>query len=151
MIRGRGCSAAGVLATAALLLAGCGSSSLSLVQLRSRATAICATADRRLQAIPPPASEADGIRFLGRGIGALTPQVRGLKALSPPSEVRADYTRAVQAMSSELTALGSAVGSLRGGADPVATFRALESRVRPLQAQADSAWRALQIPACTTH
>jgi len=142
---------ASVLATATLLLAGCGGASLSLIQLRSRASAICTAADRKLQAIPPPGSASNAGRFLSRGIGALAPEVRGLKALQVSGDARGVYTTGVRSVSAEVNALRAAARGLARAESTVSAFNSLQTRLGPLQKQADQAWQALGIPACTTH
>lgn len=142
--------AAAVAAMVALATAGCGSAPLSLIQLRQQATRVCARANRRIIAIATPADAAAGDAFLKRGIAALEPELRRIKALHAPNEVADVWTTAVTALSEELAALRSAVRKVGAGADPVLTFRRLQQVLTPLETQANDAWQALEIPACVS-
>jgi hypothetical protein len=132
-----------------LVLAGCGHTSLSLIQLRSRASTICARADRRLQAIPAPSTGWQARGFLRRGLATLGPELSQLRTLSPPRDVLDVYASAMGALSAEAMALRQAVRALTAPqADPIAELRALQRRLGPLEQQADDAWQALGVPAC---
>lgn len=131
-----------------LVAAACGTSPLSASDLRQRANAICSRADRQIAAIANPASQAAGKAFLEQGVAALDPELPALKALTPPSDESVVYQSALSALSGELDALHAAVSSLNRGGDPVKTFRALQDKLGPLEAQADNAWRALGVQAC---
>jgi hypothetical protein len=132
----------------ALAVAGCGSSSLSAGDLRDRATGICDLARKRTDRIPTPAAPAGGAAFLRRGIAALAPELAGLGELRPPGDLAGDWTRAVTDAAGELRALREAENSLQRGTDPVTTMRGLQRHLAPLEAQGDSAWLLLRIPAC---
>jgi hypothetical protein len=141
---------AALAAGLALVLAGCGSASLSAAQLRSRATQICGVARRRTNRIATPTVPTLGTRFLSRGVTALAPQLRALRALRPPEDLAGDYNRALAADGKELQTLRSSLKDLRAGADPVVAIEALQRRLDPLEAQSDNIWHALEVPACAT-
>jgi hypothetical protein len=138
------------LVALALGLAGCGSSSLSAQQLRARATLSCNLARRQTGRIPTPALPGEGARFLSRGITALTPELGVLKKLTPPSDLRATYRRALSISAGELRALRSTLAGLRAGNDPVVAIKTLQQQLVPLETRADADWRSLSLPACAT-
>lgn len=142
-------AAVGALA-AALALAGCGHASLSLIQLRSRAGPTCARANRHLNDIGTPTSQAGAGAFLGRGIRVMAPELAELRRLQPPKDVADVYASALGALSGELAALRQARAQLRHGADTIDTFRALQARLAPLEEQGADAWQALEVPACAS-
>lgn len=139
---------AGLTALAVLVAAACGSSPLTAADLRQRADTICTRADRQIGAIAAPASQAAGTSFLQQGVAALDPELGELKRLTPPSDEAVVFETAITALSGELDGLRSAVSDLHRGADPVKTFRALQTKLGPLETQADNAWRALGVQAC---
>jgi hypothetical protein len=106
------------------------------------------SAGQRFGRIATPRSEASGEAFLKRGVAVLGPELRELRALSPPAEVSDVYRTAVDAVAGELRALHDTVRALGRQQDPVIAFKTLQHHLRPLETQADDAWRALQIPAC---
>ena len=140
------------VSTVALLLAGCGGSGhLSGDQLRSRATALCATAGRQTERIPTPAAPAGGRAFLKRGIDALTPELRALRQLKPPDDLAQVYATGVGAFTQKLSALKAAVRDLDSGTNPVTAMTALQQRLAPIEQAEDGAWQALEVPACMNH
>lgn len=142
--------AAAVLAVLALALAACGADSLSDTQLRTNAGRICAAAQRRAEQIATPVRPADAARYLNRGVGALAPQVRALRALHASGDLAERYGSAVNAVAAEVTELRSAISGLKSGNDPVVQIKTLQQRLAPLERRADADWRTLEIPACVS-
>ncbi len=140
--------AAGVVATVALAVSGCGSSSLSGAQLRSDALRACISAAQRLNRIPAPRTPSGAEAFLRRGVSALEPELSALKRLSPTTDLAGAYTRATTATRREVDALGSTIKGLRAGNDPVVAIKTLQTDLRPLERRARAAWQALGVPAC---
>jgi hypothetical protein len=138
------------MAGAAVLLVGCGSSTLSSSQLRRKAGHVCQAAQQRSETIPAPAHPENGARFVAQGIAALGPQVAALRRLKPPDELADDYAAALRATDRELAALRAAERGLRAGDDPVAEIRTLQRRLDPAEDAAAGAWHAVGVPACTT-
>jgi hypothetical protein len=142
---------AGLGALLALALAGCGgTTSLSEKQLQTRATKLCATAARRAGRITTPRDEAEGADFLSRGIAALKPELAGLRALHAPDDVADVYAATVKAFSKQLDELEKTVHKLHSGEDPVVAWKTLQTKLAPLEATEDGAWRTLGVPACVT-
>jgi hypothetical protein len=140
-----------IVAGAAIAAGGCGGSPPpSLVTLRTQATAICSGASREIGRIATPRSDVAGEAFLRRGIAVLAPERRQLGSLTAPSEAADVYRAGVRALSGELAALRQATRALARQQDPVIAFRTLQQRLAPLESQADDAWQALQVPACTS-
>jgi hypothetical protein len=138
-----------VIATlAALALGGCGSSSLSNTQLSRDASRICATANRHTDRIPTPTSTADSATFLARGAAALGPELKGLRALRPPSDLAPVYATALSASAAELSALRATARQLKRGDDPVSAIQTLQRRLAPIESRGDDAWHTLGISAC---
>jgi hypothetical protein len=132
----------------ALALGGCGSSSLSTTQLSRDASRICTTANQHTDRIPAPTSSAGSARFLAQGAAALSPELTGLRALRPPSDLAPVYATAIGASARELSALRVTARQLTGGDDPVSAIRTLQRRLAPLESRGDDAWRTLKISAC---
>jgi hypothetical protein len=139
-----------LLALAAPVVSACGTTTLSVAQLRTQATAICIRAEHRLQAIGAPASQSQAREFLQSGTEALAPEVDQLRSLTGSGDAGKVYAAAVSAVTGELAALRGAVRSLDRGGQTVSVLRSVQERLAPLENQADGAWRALQIPACLT-
>lgn len=131
-----------------LLTAGCGASELSDTQLRARAGVLCAVANRQTSAIATPHSPAGASAYLSRGIAVLRPELAGLRALKPPSDLAQVYAISITAFSHKLGALRSAMRHIKAGADPAGAFKALQRRLAPLETSENGAWEALQVPAC---
>jgi len=136
-------------ALAAIALAGCGgSSSLSSSQLHVQATSICTVASTRTNRIPTPASPDGSAAFLQAGIAALTPELSGLRALRPPNDVASVYTATVGSFAQKLRDLQRAAQELARGDDTISTMQSLGRKLEPLEADENSGWQALQLPAC---
>ena len=133
---------------AALILGGCGSSPLSSSDLHNDATQVCRTVSRLANRIATPTSPAGTEAFLRRGIAALTPELAGLSALHPPSDVADVYTASVKAFGQKLTYLKDALRDLQSGEDPVIALKTLQRELTPVETQENGGWQALQIPAC---
>jgi hypothetical protein len=144
----RTCAAA-ALACAALLLGGCGSSSLSNTQLRRKAGRICVTAQRASESIAAPTDPANGQSFLQRGIAALAPAVTALHRLKPSSDLQGVYATALGATDRELALLRSALRGLKAGNDPVVAIKTLQNELGPAEDAAGRAWHEVDVPACT--
>jgi hypothetical protein len=137
------------LAAAATLLVGCGSTpSPSLVQLRAQGARICTAAGQRLRLIATPRSEAGGEAFLKQAVAVLAPELRQLRKLRPSSEASDVYGTALDALARELGTLQGTIRALARQQDPVIAFKTLQQHLRPLETQADDAWRALDMTAC---
>jgi hypothetical protein len=142
-------SAAAALACSALLLSGCGSSSLSNTQLRRKASQICVTAQRSSESIAAPTDPANGEDFLRRGIAALAPPVAALHRLKPSSDLQDAYAAALRATDHELALLRSARRGLTAGNDPVVAIKTLQDELGPAEDAAGRAWHEVDVPACT--
>ena len=141
-------AAAAALACSALLLGGCGSSSLSDTQLRHKAGRICVTAQRSSGSIAAPTDPAKGEQFLQRGIAALAPPVAALHKLKPSSDLQDGYAAALRATDHELALLRSALRGLQAGNDPVVAIKTLQDELGPAEDAAGRAWHELDVPAC---
>jgi hypothetical protein len=139
-----------MLASGAVLLAGCGSSTLSSGKLRHRAARICTSAQQRSESIPAPGEPGKATRFLRRGVAALAPEMTALHKLKPPGELAADYDSALHASDRELSMLRSTLRALHGGEDPVTAIKALQRDIDPAEEEAAGAWHAVGVAACTT-
>ena len=143
-------SAAAALACSALLLGGCGSSSLSDKQLRRKAGRICVTAQRASASIAAPTDPAKGQRFLQHGVAVLAPQVTALHALRPSDDLQEQYTAAMRATDRELTLLRRALHGLQAGNDPVIAVKTLQDELGPAEDAAARAWHEVEVPACAS-
>jgi hypothetical protein len=139
------------LALTLIIVTGCGGGpSGSAKRLQVQASRICGAANQRAARIRPPKLGPGDRTFLVRGIGVLAPELTQLRTLRVPGEDRSVYGAAVSTMAAEIGVLRRGVAALDRGQDPALVYAALERRLRPLEARADRAWGALQIPACVS-
>jgi hypothetical protein len=134
--------------TLALLVAGCGTSSLSAQQLHSGVMRTCLRATRSLNRIPTPQLPSGGAAFLRRGIGVLKPELAALDRLHPGGGLASSYARARNATHAELAALESTLKGLKAGNDPVVAIKTLQQQLLPLEQRAAAAWAAVGVAAC---
>jgi outer membrane murein-binding lipoprotein Lpp len=135
-------------AVAVLALAGCGGSSASLDRFRTRAARVCARTLAQDVRIAPPERQAATGAFLRRGIGALRPELAKLRALRPPNAQASAYSEALSSLAREIAILTTTVHDLDRGADPLPAIKTLQHRLAPVEADANAAWRTLDVPAC---
>ena len=135
-------------ALGAIGLAGCGNSSLSSAQLRIQADRMCSLANQRTARIPTPATPADTVAFLRRGIGVMRPELVALRSLHPPKDAGDVYSASLTAFSKKLGAMRTTMREISFGHDPVVAIKALQRELAPLEAQEDGGWQALDVSAC---
>ncbi|HWE07739.1 MAG TPA: hypothetical protein VG325_00190 [Solirubrobacteraceae bacterium] len=148
MRRRTGSAVAVIAATVAVAVSGCGSSSVSALQLRTGAQRACAAAALRLGRIQAPQQPGGGEAFVSQGIAALAPELTALKRLSPTPQLAASYRRARSATEQVLSALRSTLKGLKAGNDPVVAIKTLQQELLPLEGRAQAAWHAVGVPAC---
>ncbi|MHB1568908.1 MAG: hypothetical protein ACYC0H_06860 [Solirubrobacteraceae bacterium] len=137
------------VASAALLVAGCGGSSgISRAQLQAKAQRACTAAVASLAKINSPKLADDAGAFLSQGVAVIAPEVRELSALHPDGSLGASYRNALSTSRAELADLRRALHEIRREADPIATVQALQSQLAPLELEAGGAWTALGLPVC---
>ena len=136
-------------AMTAVALGGCGSDTLTPGALRTRATALCATAIRRSSRIPAPSSNAAGAQFLAQGIAIFGPELSALRKLPPPHELAEAYRVALGDSAQQLDALIAAHSDVVRGHDPVVVIHQLDVELSAINARDLSAWRAVGAPACS--
>lgn len=139
---------AGLSLLAAATLAGCGSTSASLRDLRQDADRICRHTNHAFDALTSPGSPAQDSAFLSSGATDLEAQLRALRAQGPPRDGADVYRAALDALSREVSALRGAVAAIHRGEDPALAYRTLGARLAPLRTQANDAWQALGIADC---
>ena len=146
-VAGRRVARAGLGALSVAALAGCGSSSLSAAQMRSRATKICtATARPHGQDLDAHVTRSGAVAFLNRGIAAIGQEVVQLRAMHASSTAKT----AVDGTAAELAALRFTLKGLQADNDPVVAIKTLQARLTPIERRTDAAWRSLDVPACVT-
>lgn len=100
-----------LLAAGALALPACGGDdeddggggeALTKAQLVSQADAICRDLNQKVDALPEPESVEDIETFAQDLLDTVEPAVADLKALVPPSEVEADYDRAMELLDNQV-------------------------------------------------
>ncbi len=132
----------------ALALIGCGSSPLSTGALRTRATRVCRLANARADGIPTPTVPSEAMTFLKRGIAIFSPELNTLVKLRPGGQAAQPYATALGAFRRDLAMVQGTADSLRRGGDPLIAVKTLARQLAPIEAQANAAWEALEIPAC---
>src|SRR5579885_845436 len=103
---------AGLALVAAALLAGCGTVSASVKDLRQDAGLICRRANRTFQGLTGPAGQAQDASFLSGGASRLEAQLRALRRLTPPRSVADVYQAGVAAVAGEANLLRGAVAAI---------------------------------------
>lgn len=137
-----------LLALTIVALSACGSDRLSDNQLRSQASAICARTAQAIDNVPVPNTPDQGGRFLRRGLLQLGPQLTRLRALRAPTDLDPEYQQALTSANRELATISTYEERIRGGADVIDTFRALETTLTPIVENENRAWTDLELPAC---
>ena len=143
-------SIAALVVAVAFIVAGCGGSSDSPGQLRAQAANVCARALDDGVRIKPPAVPAGTATFLRRGTNVLESEIDQLRTLRPPNEQAGAYSAAVEALRREAAILSTTVRDLDRGADPLSTIKTLQHRLAPVEANANAAWRTLDVPLCVS-
>lgn len=133
-----------------LAVSACGSTPLSVSQLRSDATRICQAAAGRGERLPSATSPAGAAAFLRSSAPILRQQLDNLRALTPPSQLAKTYNSAVAELAEQVRLLSATVKRLAAGADPLAAIRSLQQQLSPSEARGDAGWQQLGIPACAT-
>jgi len=137
-----------VAGVAALAMAGCGTASPTIAQLRAQAARVCTRANAQTARIAPPPVPARTAPFLRRGIAVVRAELADLHALRVPRAQVGAYSVALGALVHELAILTSTAHDLDRGADPLTTIKTLQHRLAPVEADNDAAWRTLGVPAC---
>jgi hypothetical protein len=145
---GRGVARLVAVTFGAVLLAGCGSSTLTAGELRTRATRLCTTAVLRSNEIALPASTSGGAAFLAHGITIFRPELAALRKLAPPRSLAEPYRVALADAAQQLDALVATDHNLRNGDDPVVAIRQLNLELVPIDARDTASWRAVGVPGC---
>lgn len=138
-----------LLALSALALGACGGTNrLSAAELRSQAGAICRRTAEATDRIAVPNTPEEGGRFLRKGLLRMGPELMRLRALRAPSDLDPEYQQALMLATRELNAISAHEQRIRGGADVIDTFRALQAELAPIVATENRAWSDLALPAC---
>ena len=137
------------LLAGATLVAGCGSTPLSVTQLRNSATQICESATRQAGRIPSPSSPSRSVAFLRSGARIMSYELRGLRALRPPGSLSALYASTVRDFSQQLNFVEQSVQQMAHGEDPVITVKLLQGQLGPIESKEQTEWDGLGVPACT--
>ena len=132
------------------MLAACGTQALTTPVLRDRAADACSAATAREAKLEAPATAAATLPFLKHGILVLNREYAALRELDAGKTAAPLLQSALQALDGELQDLRQAASALHKGADPLSTFKSLQTGLTVLEQQANTAWNRLQIPACTT-
>ena len=144
-------AALAVVLAALPVLSGCGSKpSLSLVQLRQQATAICTATARRTGRLTPPASAPAAAGFLDRGATLLAEEARALRKLQAPAGTAPAYARALASLDATIAGLRAEASALRRG-DPSIEIRRFGPQIPPLETRQTEAFQELGMPACGAH
>jgi hypothetical protein len=141
-------AAAGPLLIVVLVLAACGSSTLTAGALRMQAGRVCRTAARRSDRIALPSSNAAGGSFLADGIAVFRPELAALRRLAPPARLAAAYRAALGDAKQQLDALIATDQNLRLGGDPVVAIKQLDVELAAINIRDREAWRTVGAPAC---
>ena len=106
--------------------------------------------DVQAQTVKPPTSTAEVNRFLKQALPIFTAQYLALRRLSVPRSLRVLHGRALTAEKLQLDGIRAGIKNLDAGADPTATFNAMDKKLSPIGDAEDAAWRKLHIAACVS-
>jgi hypothetical protein len=135
---------AALAASAAVVLAGCGSSGMSAKDYRARADAICSSVRAERDRLTP-ASNLEELKAVARSTIAInTDALRKFKALKPPGDLKAPNSVIVTRLQETLKLQEQALST-----DPRSTaMRAINGRVAIAHAALIAAARQAKLPAC---
>jgi hypothetical protein len=139
---------AGLALLTVAALAGCGSVSASMVDLRKDAGIVCRQINHTFRGLSGPTTEAQAAKFLSGGAVRLAAQLQQLRRVVPPHDVADVYHAGLGALDQEVVVLGGAARAIRQGADPGITYRSLKQQLDPIESQVNDAWQALEIAQC---
>ncbi len=145
--------AAGLVAVAATaLIAGCGgggdSDTLSADEFRSQADAICADANRELDAIAEPTSADQFVGYIRSALPIQQGQLDKLKALKPPEDLQAGFDTGVTAIEAQISAIQGAADRIEAGEDATAVVTEVNPQIEALNEQSDAAAQSLGLTVC---
>lgn len=144
-------SLAGLVAIAATaLIAGCGggSDSLSAEDFRTQADAICADANRELDALTEPTSAEQFLPYIQAALPIQRAQLDRLKALDPPDDLQSDFDTGVTAIQEQIDAIDGAATRIEGGEDATAVVTDVTPTIESLNEKSDAAARSLGLTVC---
>jgi hypothetical protein len=144
----------GPLATlAAAALAGvlaCGEEDRAATDYRRHANAICAQGERRIEALPAPATPGDLESYLRRGLAIAKRSDRRLRALEPPAELRAEHLRAGRLSRRGEVLLESLLDDLGSGLPSLETLGRTLPKLERTVREANALARRMGLDECVT-
>ena len=136
-----------VLAVTAVA-AGTAAASLSPQDYRKQANAICAKAEKSLNAIPNPKTVKELPGVVRSGIAVDRSFVKALAALSPPAALRSLHDKAVSLSRQELAGVEELLARIEDGEDPDTVIADLSPRIDPISKAEVATYRRLGLAAC---
>lgn len=140
-----------VLAAVALLgAAGCGGDEQSESGYREEANAICEEAERKLEALPEPATTADLERYLRQAIEISKDSDREFRALEPPAELRAQHRRAIRLSRRGERLIETLLDELAAGEPSLKTLQRMLPELEDIGRESNALARRMKLPDCVT-
>ena len=121
---------------------------LSAPAYRATADGICASANARLAALPPPRTSDEVRTWVARAVPVLTTSSARLRALSPPARLRPRHRAWGAALARRSAAARALRARIAAGAPPVAALGAALPQLNALKRAARTRARALGLRAC---
>ncbi|MGD9572764.1 MAG: hypothetical protein AB7V62_12810 [Thermoleophilia bacterium] len=143
--------AAGLAAIGATaIIAGCGggSDTLSAEEFRSQADAICADANREIEALAEPTSPDGYVAYIRSALPIQQGQLDKLKALEPPEDLQASFDTGVTAIEQQITAIQGAADRIEAGEDAQTVIAEVDPQIDALNEQSDAAAQSLGLTVC---
>lgn len=137
-----------LLATALMVVACGGESSLTPEQYRAQADEICRATTAQLRAIPDPILPEDILPTLQAAQPLADEQLDQLRALAAPEDLSIDHDAALDLLERQADATRAAIGELGGGGSTADVVDALIPRLDALDRRADRAARRLGLSVC---
>lgn len=143
------------IATALLTIAAAGGAAstaqaATTQQFARRADRVCRPLEAKVRAIDKPTQPAEVVPYLQKTLTVLTPADTKLKALTLPTQERAQARRGVAYFDKAVKALQRGVQQLSSGADALTTLDAVDKKLDKYGKISDRGFRAVGAKDCVT-
>ncbi len=128
--RARSCIASSVLTLVATVAVGCGSSGssaggeLTADLFKTKADAICLASKTERDGFVKPASAADAVDYLSKGLANTDAETVKLAELRPPAAQKADWDATIGLLKDRNVLIKATIDKIKGGADAQKTITA---------------------------
>jgi hypothetical protein len=139
-----------IVSSALLGLAACGGDEQSKSGYHQEANALCAEAERKLEALPQPSTAGDLGRYLRRALEISKDSDREFRALEPPAELRARHRRVIRLSGRAERLVESVVDELGSGTPPPKALARSLPKLVEIARESNALARRMNLPDCVT-